>query len=84
MDLPYEDKRFDLASISFGIRNVDDPVKALREMGRVVKPGGKVVVLEFGQPKGLMKFSPIYRNTLSINTIDVGNLTLVFHLYCTT
>ena len=56
MDLPYEDNRFDLASISFGIRNVDDPVQALREMARVVKPGGKVVVLEFGQPKGLMKF----------------------------
>jgi demethylmenaquinone methyltransferase/2-methoxy-6-polyprenyl-1,4-benzoquinol methylase len=51
MDLPY-----DLASISFGIRNVDDPIQALREMARVVKPGGKVVVLEFGQPKGLMKF----------------------------
>lgn len=56
MDLPYEDNRFDIASISFGIRNVDDPVTALTEMARVVKPGGRVVVLEFGQPKGLMKF----------------------------
>jgi demethylmenaquinone methyltransferase/2-methoxy-6-polyprenyl-1,4-benzoquinol methylase len=56
MNLPYEDDRFDIASIAFGIRNVDDPVKALKEMARVVKPGGKVVVLEFGQPKGLMKF----------------------------
>ncbi len=56
MDLPYEDNRFDIASISFGIRNVDEPVTALKEMARVVKPGGRVVVLEFGQPKGLMKF----------------------------
>lgn len=56
MNLPYEDNRFDIASIAFGIRNVDDPVQALKEMGRVVKPGGKVVVLEFGQPKGLLKF----------------------------
>ncbi len=56
MDLPYDDNRFDIASIAFGIRNVDDPVQALKEMGRVVKPGGKVVVLEFGQPKGLMKY----------------------------
>lgn len=56
MNLPYEDNRFDIASIAFGIRNVDDPVVALREMARVVKPGGKVVVLEFGQPKGLMKY----------------------------
>lgn len=56
MNLPYEDDRFDIASIAFGIRNVDDPVQALKEMGRVVKPGGQVVVLEFGQPKGLLKY----------------------------
>ncbi len=56
MDLPYEDDRFDISSIAFGIRNVDKPVQALKEMGRVVKPGGTVVVLEFGQPKGLLKY----------------------------
>jgi demethylmenaquinone methyltransferase/2-methoxy-6-polyprenyl-1,4-benzoquinol methylase len=56
MNLPYEDDRFDICSIAFGIRNVDDPVQALKEMARVVKPGGTVTVLEFGQPKGLLKF----------------------------
>ena len=56
MNLPYEDDRFDIASIAFGIRNVDDPVVALKEMARVVKPGGRVVVLEFGQPKGVLKY----------------------------
>lgn len=56
MDLPYDENEFDISSIAFGIRNVDDPVKALKEMARVVKPGGKVVVLEFGQPKGLLKY----------------------------
>jgi demethylmenaquinone methyltransferase / 2-methoxy-6-polyprenyl-1,4-benzoquinol methylase len=56
MDLPYEDDRFDISSIAFGIRNVDDPVTALSEMARVVRPGGKVVVLEFGQPYGIMKY----------------------------
>lgn len=56
MDLPYGDNSFTIASIAFGIRNVDDPVQALKEMGRVVKPDGRVVVLEFGQPKGLMKY----------------------------
>lgn len=55
MNLPYEDNTFDVASIAFGIRNVDDPVICLNEMARVVKPGGRVVVLEFGQPKGLLK-----------------------------
>lgn len=56
MDLPYEDNRFTISSIAFGIRNVDDPVQALKEMARVVEPGGRVAVLEFGQPKGLLKF----------------------------
>lgn len=55
MDLPYDDNNFDVASIAFGIRNVDDPVVCLKEMARVVKPGGRVVVLEFGQPKGVLK-----------------------------
>ena len=47
--LQYADKQFDIVSISFGIRNVSDPVKALTEMARVTKPGGRVMVLEFGQ-----------------------------------
>lgn len=56
MKLPYEDDRFDISSIAFGIRNVDDPVQALKEMARVVKPGGRVTILEFGQPKGVLKY----------------------------
>lgn len=59
MKLPYEDKRFTVASISFGIRNVDDPKVCVGELARVVKPGGRVVVLEFGQPKGL--FGVLFR-----------------------
>ncbi|WP_069132591.1 bifunctional demethylmenaquinone methyltransferase/2-methoxy-6-polyprenyl-1,4-benzoquinol methylase UbiE [Rhodohalobacter halophilus] len=56
MDLPYEDDAFDITSIAFGIRNVDDPVVALKEMARVVRPGGRVVVLEFGQPEGIIQY----------------------------
>ncbi len=56
MYLPYDSNSFDISSIAFGIRNVDDPVVALREMARVVKSGGRVVVLEFGQPNGLLKY----------------------------
>lgn len=47
--LPYKDWQFDISSISFGIRNVNDPVKGLSEMARVTKSGGRVMVLEFGQ-----------------------------------
>ena len=50
-NLPYGDASFDVASISFGIRNVGDPEKGIAEMSRVLRPGGRVVVLEFGQPR---------------------------------
>lgn len=46
--LPYPSETFDVVSISFGIRNVSDPIKALSEMGRVLKPGGRLMVLETG------------------------------------
>lgn len=49
MNLQFPDNTFDVVSISFGIRNVADPLKALQEMVRVAKPGGRVMVLEFGQ-----------------------------------
>lgn len=51
MALPYADKTFDISSISFGIRNVSDARKGISELARVVRPGGHVMILEFGQPK---------------------------------
>jgi demethylmenaquinone methyltransferase/2-methoxy-6-polyprenyl-1,4-benzoquinol methylase len=48
--LPFADASFDIASISFGIRNVNDPAKGIAELARVVRGGGRVMVLEFGQP----------------------------------
>lgn len=50
MALPFEDDSFDAATISYGLRNVSDPRKALAEMRRVVKPGGRVVIAEFSTP----------------------------------
>jgi demethylmenaquinone methyltransferase/2-methoxy-6-polyprenyl-1,4-benzoquinol methylase len=50
--LPFENDVFDVASISFGIRNVGEPRKGIAEMARVVRSGGRVIVLEFGQPQG--------------------------------
>lgn len=50
MALPFADASFDAATISFGLRNVADTAAGLREMARVTKPGGRLVVCEFSQP----------------------------------
>ena len=54
--LPFADDSFDAAVISFGLRNVHDPRRALTEMTRVVRPAGRVVVCEFSTPS-----SPVLR-----------------------
>lgn len=48
--LPFADASFDVVSIAFGIRNVQHPAQALREFRRVLRPGGRLVVLEFAEP----------------------------------
>ena len=48
--LPFEDGQFDAVTISFGIRNVTDRIAALREFLRVLKPGGRLAILEFSTP----------------------------------
>lgn len=50
MALPFEDESFDAVTIAYGLRNVADPDLALREMLRVTKPGGRLVVAEFSTP----------------------------------
>jgi demethylmenaquinone methyltransferase/2-methoxy-6-polyprenyl-1,4-benzoquinol methylase len=49
--LPLADQSVDVVSIAFGIRNVTDPAAALAEFHRVLRPGGRVIVLEFGLPR---------------------------------
>lgn len=50
MSLPFGDASFDIVSIAFGIRNVTDPARTLREFRRVLRPAGRLVILEFSQP----------------------------------
>ncbi|MBG6140008.1 demethylmenaquinone methyltransferase [Longispora fulva] len=54
--LPFADESFDAVTISYAIRNVHDPDAALREMARVTKPGGRLVVCEFSRPT-----NPVFR-----------------------
>jgi demethylmenaquinone methyltransferase/2-methoxy-6-polyprenyl-1,4-benzoquinol methylase len=50
MALPFADASFDIVSIAFGIRNVSDPPRALAEFRRVMRAGGRLIILEFSQP----------------------------------
>jgi demethylmenaquinone methyltransferase / 2-methoxy-6-polyprenyl-1,4-benzoquinol methylase len=55
--LPFADDTFDAVTISFGLRNVNEPIAALAEMVRVLKPGGRVVICEFSTPPvALLRF----------------------------
>ena len=53
--LPFPDDTFDAATVGFGVRNVADLELALRELGRVLRPGGRLAVLEITQPRGLLR-----------------------------
>lgn len=49
--LPYPDQSFDAVTVAFGVRNFENLLQGLTEMQRVLKPGGKVVILEFSRPR---------------------------------
>jgi demethylmenaquinone methyltransferase/2-methoxy-6-polyprenyl-1,4-benzoquinol methylase len=57
--LPFADGSFDAATVGFGVRNVADLERALRELRRVLRPGGRLAVLEITQPRGLLR--PFFR-----------------------
>ena len=65
--LPFPDNTFDLITIAFGLRNVTDKAMALRSMNRVLKPGGKLLVLEFSKPTSPL-LSKIY-DSYSFNVL---------------
>ena len=58
--LPFADASFDLVTVAFGVRNFENLTTGLKEIRRILKPGGQLAVLEFGQPRGSI-FGPLYR-----------------------
>lgn len=58
-NLPFADASVAMVTLSFGLRNMTDPARALREVARVLSPGGHLVLLEFSQPAAW--FAPLYR-----------------------
>lgn len=57
LNVPFADSMFDVVTVAFGLRNVDEPQSGLREIYRLLKPGGRCVVLEFSHPQ-----LPVFRN----------------------
>lgn len=72
-DLPFPDDQFDAITIGFGLRNTSDYAGVLKEFRRVVKPGGRVVVLEFSMPT-FAPFRSFYRGYLSTVVPAIGRL----------
>jgi demethylmenaquinone methyltransferase/2-methoxy-6-polyprenyl-1,4-benzoquinol methylase len=59
LGLPFEDASFDAAVVGFGVRNVEDLEAVLRELRRVLRPGGRLGILEITTPRGLLR--PFYK-----------------------
>ena len=59
LELPFEDGSFDAATVGFGVRNLEDLDRGLAELRRVVRPGGRLAILEITQPRGLLR--PFYK-----------------------
>ena len=57
--LPFGDGEFDAVTVGFGVRNLDDLEGGLRELARVLRPGGRIAVLEITRPRGLLR--PFFR-----------------------
>ena len=58
--LPFPDDVFQITTVAFGLRNVTDTDRGIAEMVRVTRPGGRVAILEFSQPRHWL-FGPLYR-----------------------
>ena len=76
MDLPFDDHSFDAYTISFGLRNVTDMDQAIREAYRVLKPGGRLLIMEFSHVTNpLLKFSyEQYSNAVCCRILQIQSL----------
>lgn len=78
-DLPFPSGTFDLVSMAFGLRNISEPRRAVEEMSRVLKKGGKALILEFALPQNalLRKFYLLYLTTAApfLGKVIVGSKT---------
>ncbi len=72
-NLPFDDNSFDLVTVAFGVRNFENLEKGMKEMNRVLKPGGQILVLEFSQPE-IFPFAQIYKFYFKYILPGIGRL----------
>jgi demethylmenaquinone methyltransferase/2-methoxy-6-polyprenyl-1,4-benzoquinol methylase len=72
LTLPFADGEFDAATVGFGVRNLDDLERGLRELYRVLRPGGRLAVLEITRPRGVLR--PFFRVWLDVLIPLAGRL----------
>ncbi|MDO5044056.1 MAG: bifunctional demethylmenaquinone methyltransferase/2-methoxy-6-polyprenyl-1,4-benzoquinol methylase UbiE [Coriobacteriia bacterium] len=73
MDLPYEDESFDLVTVAYGIRNFEDRLQAMKEAYRVLKEGGRYIILEFSTPRTI-GYRELYNFYLDVAIPTIGGL----------
>lgn len=71
--LPFDDASFDVATVSFGVRNLEDLDAGFRDLGRVLRPGGRLLVLEFSRPPNPI-FRAIYNTYFMLILPMIGNI----------
>ena len=73
LQLPFPDSTFDLLTAAFGVRNLEAPDRGCEEFRRVLKPGGRLLVLEFGQPRSPL-FGVLFRAYAQVFMPLIGGL----------
>ena len=73
-NLPFDNDQFDAVTVAFGVRNFGDLEKGLKEINRVIKPGGQLVILEFTKPR-MFPFKQIYHTYFKYLLPTVGKFT---------
>ncbi len=69
--LPFKSNTFDKITMGFGLRNVAQKDKALADMARVLKPGGKIVILEFSKPTNTLPFSGLFNKAYDLYSFHI-------------